>query len=366
MSDSEDISDEDFAPGDVSSVPRPAKRAKAEDMGTGTARARPVWPPPPSASVGPSTLANDNSSGGGSICNSISSSSSNNVSSGGDSLGPQVMHGGESLTQPEFELVKFYEKLASREDAQRRARQAPLAAAAAAAAAVEGGGGSTVGPGGHIRKPVAPPPPASDMAAPSSAAAAAAAAVPAEPRGPSMLDRITEASKSSSSTGAAGGNGSISNGVIGASASAAPAPGTLKKKKVLRPPGAPGTADAPARAAVARSWFDRGEVHAELPAEFTCWTGEWVGELADDALDVELPHFAEPADGGPASSRCVAVLTCTIPADSAQFAVNVCPVPHGDGDDVWLHFNPRQFERGGSLVVDYKVVVKNPSLPLPH
>jgi hypothetical protein len=49
-----------------------------------------------------------------------------------------------------------------------------------------------------------------------------------------------------------------------------------------------------------------------------------------------------------------------VPADSAQFAVNICPLLHGGGDDVWLHFNPRQFERGGSLVVDYKVQTPSP------
>ena len=358
MSDSEDNSDEDFAPNDAPPVPRPAKRAKTEEVGTATARARPVWPPPPPTSMGAPTPADDISSGGGS--SSIhSSSSTSQGSSGGDPLGPQVMHGGESLTQPELELVKFYEKLASREDAQRRALRAPLAAAAAAAAAIEGSG-ATVGPGGHARKPVAPPPPADAAAAPSSAAGATAAA-PTELRGPSMLDRITEASESSNSSASSVGS---SGGATGTPISASPAPGALKKKKVLRPPGAPGTAAAPARAAVARSGFDRGELHAELPAEFTCWSGEWVGELADDALDIELPHFAEPSDA-PASSRCVAVLTCTIPSDSTHFAVNVCPVPHGDGDDVWLHFNPRQFERGGSLVVDYKVVtMKERSLPL--
>jgi hypothetical protein len=182
----------------------------------------------------------------------------------------------------------------------------------------------------------------------SDVASSLAAAPPAEPRGPSMLDRI--ASSSCSSTG----------GTVGASAAAAS--GTLKKKAV-RPGGGLASAAAASsalpRASVVRSAFDRGELHAELPGEFVGWAGDWVSELADDALDVPLPHFAEPSDSHPTARTCL-VLTCSVPADSAQFAVNICPLLHGGGDDVWLHFNPRQFERGGSLVVDYKVQTPSP------
>lgn len=113
-----------------------------------------------------------------------------------------------------------------------------------------------------------------------------------------------------------------------------------------------------------RSMFDKGERHAEpLPAKFVVWAEDpgWVGEFADYALDVRLPSLGlEPGNSGGGGDdpshlpRDTLVVTASVPPDSPSYAVNLCPAEHGGGEEIWLHFNPRQFERGGSLVVDFK------------
>jgi Galactoside-binding lectin/RNA recognition motif. (a.k.a. RRM, RBD, or RNP domain) len=45
---------------------------------------------------------------------------------------------------------------------------------------------------------------------------------------------------------------------------------------------------------------------------------------------------------------------CTIPVDSKRFSINIAGPKHDDFQSVLFHFNPRQRERGGQLVVNNK------------
>ena len=123
-----------------------------------------------------------------------------------------------------------------------------------------------------------------------------------------------------------------------------------------------------------RPMFDKGELHANLPPQGQIWSGDWNSELSDDALELQLPNFkfdatptaaaatAAVADGAGGSGGEAGgghgdtlVVTCSIPKESDAFALNLCPREHDGGGQIWLHFNPRQRDRGGCVVVDAKI-----------
>ena len=67
-------------------------------------------------------------------------------------------------------------------------------------------------------------------------------------------------------------------------------------------------------------------------------------------LEVELPDL-DYADTG----RNTVVITATVDSSSEKIAVNICPTDHEAKGEIALHFNPRQFERGGRIVINNKV-----------
>ena len=66
-------------------------------------------------------------------------------------------------------------------------------------------------------------------------------------------------------------------------------------------------------------------------------------------LEVELPDL-DYADTG----RNTIVITATVDSTSEKIAVNICPPNYEAMGEIALHFNPRQFERGGRIVINNK------------
>jgi len=73
----------------------------------------------------------------------------------------------------------------------------------------------------------------------------------------------------------------------------------------------------------------------------------------DGALLVELNDFdiGKASDGR--GNNTVAI-KFSAPGDSKRFSINIGDPNHDDFDSILFHFNPRQFERGGQLVINDK------------
>lgn len=261
-----------------------------------------------------------------------------------------VNYHGQSLTNEEIALLKYYERLVkAKEDSERRAIASMIAPpptskrvpAAVTTPPVLGSVYSTM--------KSKPPPPS----------------VPGMSGRRSMIDGLLEESSAAIVDPAddGGGEAASQDGGAGGIGVAAPPKAPIaipRQHKIIRRPvgsegGVGGASERPARPPPPpkRPAFDRAELHAALPAEFDVWAGpDWVGEIADDALEVRLPQLSY--GGGPAD-RDTLVLFCNVLETCQKFIVNLCPKDHDGGREIILHFNPRRLERGGSLVVDYKV-----------
>ncbi|CAJ1969654.1 unnamed protein product [Cylindrotheca closterium] len=86
----------------------------------------------------------------------------------------------------------------------------------------------------------------------------------------------------------------------------------------------------------------------------TQWTPpEGVGSPNVGAFLVELPEFdITKAQNGTGNNTIV--IKFHAPNDSKRFSINIAGPGHDDFNSVLFHFNPRQFERGGQLVVNDK------------
>mmetsp|Transcript_18240 Transcript_18240/g.45199 ORF Transcript_18240/g.45199 Transcript_18240/m.45199 type:complete len:518 (-) Transcript_18240:175-1728(-) len=84
------------------------------------------------------------------------------------------------------------------------------------------------------------------------------------------------------------------------------------------------------------------------------WTPpEGVGNPNVGAFLVELPDFdITKAQNGTGNNTIV--IKFHAPDDSKRFSINIAGPGHDDFNSVLFHFNPRQFERGGQLVVNDK------------
>lgn len=110
----------------------------------------------------------------------------------------------------------------------------------------------------------------------------------------------------------------------------------------------------------ARSLLDKGELHQSPPSELVVWTGgsgvsDWHSATADGALEVRMPNLKFGATAAEGGGRDTLLVTCSIPADSDTYALNLCPRNHNGSEEIWLHFNPRRRDRNGCVVVDCKV-----------
>ena len=79
------------------------------------------------------------------------------------------------------------------------------------------------------------------------------------------------------------------------------------------------------------------------------------GGPTDGDFSVRLPDFdAEGARLGSTTGNNTLALKFRAPRDSARFSINVALPDHRDYADVLFHFNPRQRQKGGQLVVNDK------------
>jgi hypothetical protein len=73
----------------------------------------------------------------------------------------------------------------------------------------------------------------------------------------------------------------------------------------------------------------------------------------DGAFVVTLPNFDVNTTVNGRGNNTVAIKLAA-PADSKRFSINLCAPNHDSFNSVLFHFNPRQHERGGQLVVNDK------------
>lgn len=99
----------------------------------------------------------------------------------------------------------------------------------------------------------------------------------------------------------------------------------------------------------------RGEKHV-LPERFLLpdfqETVIGQGEADEKALEVTLPGFLT-------EGRDTLVLTATVTASSEKYALNILPLNpddqnRDDPSEILVHFNPRQYDRGGRVVLNNK------------
>ena len=73
----------------------------------------------------------------------------------------------------------------------------------------------------------------------------------------------------------------------------------------------------------------------------------------DGCFELDLPNFNADNLSNPNSNNTLAV-KFSAPQESARFSVNIATADHNGYDSVLFHFNPRQFQRGGQLVINSK------------
>lgn len=73
----------------------------------------------------------------------------------------------------------------------------------------------------------------------------------------------------------------------------------------------------------------------------------------DGAYLVELEKF-DIGDASNGKGNNTVAIKFNAPGESRRFSVNIAGPDHNDFDSILFHFNPRQFERGGQLVINDK------------
>jgi Galactoside-binding lectin len=98
----------------------------------------------------------------------------------------------------------------------------------------------------------------------------------------------------------------------------------------------------------------KGKVLFPVTSTASIWTPpETPTSPNDGAFLVELDNFdiGKASDGR--GNNTVAI-KFSAPGDSKRFSINIAGPDHNDFDSILFHFNPRQFERGGQLVINDK------------
>lgn len=98
----------------------------------------------------------------------------------------------------------------------------------------------------------------------------------------------------------------------------------------------------------------KGKVIFPITTEAAKWTPpETASNPNDGAFLVELDNFdiGKASDGR--GNNTVAI-KFSAPGDSKRFSINIAGPNHDDFDSILFHFNPRQYERGGQLVINDK------------
>uniref|UniRef100_A0A7S4RBW9 Galectin n=1 Tax=Ditylum brightwellii TaxID=49249 RepID=A0A7S4RBW9_9STRA len=89
-----------------------------------------------------------------------------------------------------------------------------------------------------------------------------------------------------------------------------------------------------------------GRIESWAPPEFA-------DGPTDGALELELPDFhAQKASSG--SGNNTLAIKFSVPKESRRFSFNIAGPNHGDYNNVLFHFNPRQRQKGGHLVINDK------------
>mmetsp|Transcript_25265 Transcript_25265/g.41004 ORF Transcript_25265/g.41004 Transcript_25265/m.41004 type:complete len:603 (-) Transcript_25265:168-1976(-) len=78
----------------------------------------------------------------------------------------------------------------------------------------------------------------------------------------------------------------------------------------------------------------------------------------DGCLELDLPDFdpnnlQQPNNNNNSSNNTLAI-KFHAPQESARFSINIATPHHNGYDSILFHFNPRQFQRGGQLVINNK------------
>lgn len=98
----------------------------------------------------------------------------------------------------------------------------------------------------------------------------------------------------------------------------------------------------------------RGKVLFPTSTESGKWTPPaGVFSPNDGAFMVELEDFDEARAHNGQGNNTLAIKFMA-PSDSKRFSVNIAAPDHNNFDSVLFHFNPRQYERGGQLVINGK------------
>jgi hypothetical protein len=85
-----------------------------------------------------------------------------------------------------------------------------------------------------------------------------------------------------------------------------------------------------------------------FPASGIKWSTDWDSRVADGPLLIDMDDFA-------LDQNQTLVMRLTVPQDSTTWALSICPNQHEEFMNVLFHFNPRQRERGGTLVQNERV-----------
>ena len=76
-------------------------------------------------------------------------------------------------------------------------------------------------------------------------------------------------------------------------------------------------------------------------------------DFMDGCLELELTDF-KTAGGGGGGNNTIAI-KFHAPQDAKRFSINIAGPAHDRYNDILFHFNPRQFQKGGQLVINAKV-----------
>jgi hypothetical protein len=85
-----------------------------------------------------------------------------------------------------------------------------------------------------------------------------------------------------------------------------------------------------------------------LPASSNTKACSWTA-VDNGAFSAELDNAVQQ---GTRRHNNTLAIKFSAPSDSKRFSFNICPLDHNNFSDVLLHFNPRQFEAGGRLVLN--------------
>eukprot|EP01084_Bolivina_argentea_P164384 285781_1 len=83
-----------------------------------------------------------------------------------------------------------------------------------------------------------------------------------------------------------------------------------------------------------------------FPAADIVRAQDWDSRACQKSLILPLDNFGFDDEG----QKQTLVMRITVPKDSTTWAINICPRKHDEFMNVLFHFNPRQREKGGTLI----------------